>query len=58
MFHHIEIMISTTFFVNRFFRTRCEKKVNSRYNTKKNYYKTQKNYNWIIEMFIESNKEI
>ena len=25
-FHHIEIMIFTTFFVNRFFRTRYEKK--------------------------------
>ena len=50
-FRHIEIMIFTTFFVNRFFRTRYEKKVNSRYNT-------QKNKSRIIEMFIESNKEI
>jgi len=48
MFRHIEIMIFTTFFVNRFFRTRYEKKVNSRYNT-------QKNESRIIEMFIESN---
>jgi len=28
-FRHIEITIFTTFFVNRFFRTRYEKKVNS-----------------------------
>ena len=34
-FRHVEIMIFTTFFVNRFFRTRYKKKVNSRYNTKK-----------------------
>ena len=34
-FRHIEIKIFTTFFVNRFFRTRYEKKVNSRYNTQK-----------------------
>jgi len=51
MLRHIEIMIFTTFFVNRFFRTRYEKKVNPRYNT-------QKNKSQIIEMFIESNKEI
>ena len=35
-FRHTEIIIFTTFFVNRFFRTRYEKKVNSRYNTQKN----------------------
>jgi len=35
-FRHIEIMILNTFFVNRFFRTRYEKKVNSRYNAQKN----------------------
>jgi hypothetical protein len=35
-FRHIEIMIFTTFFVNRFFHTRYEKKFISRYNTKKN----------------------
>jgi len=34
-FRHIEIMIFTTFFVNQFFRTRYEKKVNSRFNTQK-----------------------
>jgi len=35
-FRHIEIMIFTTFFVNRFFRTRLlKKKVISRYNTPK-----------------------
>ena len=34
-FRHIEIIIFTTFFVNRFFRTRYEKKVNSRYNAQK-----------------------
>jgi len=45
-FRHIEIMIFTTFFVNRFFRTRYEKKVNSRYNT-------QKNESRIIKMFIK-----
>jgi len=36
-FRHIEIMIFTTFFVNRFFRTRYEKKANSRYNTQKKF---------------------
>jgi len=41
---HIGIIIFTTFFLNRFFRTRYEKKVNLRYNTqKKIYYDTQKN---------------
>ncbi len=34
-FRHIEIMILTTFFVDRFFCTRYEKNVNSRYNTQK-----------------------
>ena len=34
-FRHIEIIIFTYFFVNRFFRTRYEKKENSRYNTQK-----------------------
>jgi len=36
-FRHIEIMIFTTFFVNRFFRTLYEKKVNLRYNTQKKF---------------------
>ena len=49
-FRHIEITIFTTFFVNRFFRTRYEKKENSRYNT-------QKNKSRIIEMFIEYNEK-
>jgi len=31
-FRRIQIMIFITFFENRFFRTRYEKKVNSRYN--------------------------
>jgi len=35
-FRHVEIIIFTTFFVNWFFRTRYEKKVNSPYNTQKN----------------------
>jgi hypothetical protein len=34
-FRHVEIMIFTTFFVNRFFHTHYKKKVNSRYNTQK-----------------------
>jgi len=56
-FRHIEIMTFTTFFVNRFFHTRYEKKVNSRYNThKKNYYNTQQNKSRIIEMLIEYNE--
>ena len=41
-FRHIEIMIFTTFFVNRFFRTRYEKKGNSRYNTQKKFIITNK----------------
>ncbi len=58
-FRHIEIMTFTTFFVNRFFHTRYEKKVNSRYNThKKNYYNTQQNKSRIIEMLIASNYEL
>jgi len=36
-FRHIDIMIFTTFFVNRFFRIRYKKKVNSRYNTQKKF---------------------
>jgi hypothetical protein len=35
-FRHIEIMFFTTFFAKLFFRTRYEKKVNSRYNTQTN----------------------
>jgi hypothetical protein len=41
-FRHIEIMIFTTFFVNRFFRTRYEKKGNSRYNSQKKFIITHK----------------
>jgi hypothetical protein len=58
-FRHIEIMIFTTLFVNRFFRTHYEKKVKSGYNTQKKInFNTQKNWSQIIEMFIKSNKEI
>ena len=41
-FHHIDIMIFTTFFVNWFFRTRYEKKDNSRYNTQTKFIITHK----------------
>jgi len=42
-FRHIEIIIFTTFFLNRFFRTRYEKKLIYAITHKKIYYDTQKN---------------
>ncbi len=56
-FRHKEIMISTTFFVSRFFRTRYENKVISCYNTKKKFIITHKNESRIILMFIEYNEK-
>jgi len=41
-----------TFFVNRFFRTRYKKKINSRYNAQKKFIITHKKISRIIEMII------
>jgi hypothetical protein len=47
-------MIFTTFFVNRFFRTRYEKKVISRYNTQK---KLESNYLNVYSISLRSLKK-